>query len=95
MLRSGEFIMNEPATKMFAPMLAAMNAAGNKSIGIPSRAAGGSATPQGIPAMSGPVTLSDASIQRLAAAILAGARHVSIKAVDANNLAVANGVNLG
>lgn len=65
MLRSGEFIMNEPATKMFQPMLEAMNRAGNKSIGIPGRAAGGSVdTPLAPPAS--PVGPTDAQMRRQA-----------------------------
>ena len=69
-LRSGEFIMNEPATKMFGPLLEAMNKAGNKSIGLaggglalPGRADGGSAAPI---VNVDPSTLTDAQMRRLA-----------------------------
>lgn len=69
MLRSGEFIMNEPATKMFQPLLEAMNRAGNKKVGL---ASGGMALPgkaNGGPAPIvnvDPSTMTDPQMRQLA-----------------------------
>jgi hypothetical protein len=66
-LRSGEFVMNEPATKMFGPILGAMNrlAMGGSRVDMPNRATGGPVSPTvTIPSDLG--QMSDAQMRRQA-----------------------------